>query len=307
MPLTSFCGVSLPQVKLAELETKISNLESNAHKSLYFLYSEFLIRAERNLNYKQVLKNASITAIDGRGLEWTNQVLLNRSKITNSRKGISLFFRAFINIFTGIWVILLNQKIAMTNNEVILGRNFIYYLFEQANLKKYKIAIIGGNQTLENNLKKKFPDGMFKVWQTNTNSNLMRDIPEKTIIGGNYKEKYSFLNQDNLFIEFPGLLGSINFLESEKWDYIFVTIGGASGKQEFLCNQITSNPKIKFRLVTGIGAALDHLGGNNKQKQTPKILEKLGLEWLFRIITNPRRVVRILDSVLTLWWLTSMK
>ena len=300
MPLTSFCGVSLPQIKLEQLETQVNSLDKGAHQSLYFLYSEFLIRASRNSSYKDVLNKANITVIDGKGLEWTNQVLLNHKTVQNVKK----VFNPLINIFTGIWVILFNQKLRETNNQVILGRDFVYYLFNQANLKKYKVAIIGGNQILEQNLQNKFPNAEFKIWQTDSNSNLMRDISINNY-AQDFNSRHSFLNQDNLFIEFPELASSIGFLESEVWDYILITIGGASGKQEFLCNAIQNNKQIQYRLITGIGAALDHLGGNNNQKQTPKIFEKLGLEWVFRIVTNPKRAVRILDSVITLWWLTS--
>ena len=309
MPLTSFCGVNLPQIKLEQLQIQINSLDKDAHQSLYFLYSEFLIRASRNSSYRDVLNKANITTIDGKGLEWTNQALLNHKTVQNVKKNQQLIlvkklFNSLINIFSGIWVILLNQKLRETNNQVILGRDFVYYLFNQADLKRYKVAVIGGNQGLQQNLQHKFPNAEFKIWQIDSNSNLMRDISVNNY-AQDFNSRHSFLNQDNLFIEFPELVSSIDFLGSEAWDYILITIGGASGKQEFLCNAIQNNKQIQYRLIAGVGAALDHLGGNNNQKQTPKIFEKLGLEWVFRITTNPKRAVRILDSVITLWWLTS--
>jgi N-acetylglucosaminyldiphosphoundecaprenol N-acetyl-beta-D-mannosaminyltransferase len=43
-------------------------------------------------------------------------------------------------------------------------------------------------------------------------------------------------------------------------------------------------------VMVGVGAAFDFLGGS--KLQAPKVLQRLGLEWVFRLVTEPRRLWR---------------
>jgi N-acetylglucosaminyldiphosphoundecaprenol N-acetyl-beta-D-mannosaminyltransferase len=43
-------------------------------------------------------------------------------------------------------------------------------------------------------------------------------------------------------------------------------------------------------VMLGVGAAFDFLAGN--KRQAPKVLQQLGLEWLFRLLQEPRRLWR---------------
>jgi N-acetylglucosaminyldiphosphoundecaprenol N-acetyl-beta-D-mannosaminyltransferase len=40
-------------------------------------------------------------------------------------------------------------------------------------------------------------------------------------------------------------------------------------------------------VMIGVGAAFDFLAG--RKRQAPAILQRLGLEWLFRLLNEPRR------------------
>lgn len=48
------------------------------------------------------------------------------------------------------------------------------------------------------------------------------------------------------------------------------------------------------RVAMGIGGAFDFLAG--KRKRAPKWMQRWGLEWLFRLIIEPRRVKRIFNA-----------
>ena len=63
-------------------------------------------------------------------------------------------------------------------------------------------------------------------------------------------------------------------------NYVWFTIGGP--KQEILANQILG--KIKVKSLLTVGAAFDFL--LRKKKQAPKIWTTIGLEWLYRLITD---------------------
>lgn len=64
-----------------------------------------------------------------------------------------------------------------------------------------------------------------------------------------------------------------------------VWVGMSSPKQDFLCQKIAR----ELGLVTlGVGAAFDFAAGT--QKEAPRFFQRIGLEWLYRLLSNPRRM-----------------
>ncbi len=78
-------------------------------------------------------------------------------------------------------------------------------------------------------------------------------------------------------------------------DILFVAFG--HGKQE---KWIAKNlPNIPVRVAMAVGGAFDYLSGD--VSRAPNWLRSLGLEWLFRLITQPWRVKRQLALLEFLW------
>tara|TARA_B100000427_G_C15496978_1_gene590264 strand:- start:258 stop:950 length:693 start_codon:yes stop_codon:yes gene_type:complete len=78
----------------------------------------------------------------------------------------------------------------------------------------------------------------------------------------------------------------IDDLKTKKPDIIFVAQG--SPKQEIFMNQLFRNyPAIYM----GLGGSFDVYSGNIKN--VPNLLYTLKLEWLYRIIKNPKRIKRL--------------
>lgn len=55
------------------------------------------------------------------------------------------------------------------------------------------------------------------------------------------------------------------------------------------------------KVAMGVGGAFDFIAG--KQKRAPRFLRALGLEWLWRLLLQPRRVKRIFRAVIVFPWL----
>ena len=69
-------------------------------------------------------------------------------------------------------------------------------------------------------------------------------------------------------------------------DIIFVALG--SPKQE---NWITANKeKLCPKIYMGVGGSFDVISGNIKR--APKFMLKMGLEWLYRLLREPKRIFR---------------
>lgn len=79
---------------------------------------------------------------------------------------------------------------------------------------------------------------------------------------------------------------------------LFVALGAP--KQEFWINRHLAHwPEIK--LAIGVGGAFDFISGH--VKRAPVFLQRLGLEWVWRLILQPWRFIRIYKAVIIFPWL----
>ena len=75
-------------------------------------------------------------------------------------------------------------------------------------------------------------------------------------------------------------------LDEGRPDLVLVATG--SPKQE---QWIVENAnKLNVKIIQGVGGTLDTITGH--VKRAPQIMQKLNLEWLYRLITNPKRFKR---------------
>jgi len=74
-------------------------------------------------------------------------------------------------------------------------------------------------------------------------------------------------------------------------DIVFANFGAP--KQEKFLNSLKNG---KIKLAMGVGGSFDYLTG--KIKRAPKWMRKIGLEWLWRLILQPKRIKRIFNAVI---------
>lgn len=75
--------------------------------------------------------------------------------------------------------------------------------------------------------------------------------------------------------------------------HLLLVAFGAPGQDLWIDRYISAMPSV--RVAIGIGGTLDFLAG--VQKRAPLTLQKLGLEWLWRLLQEPRRLKRIWNAV----------
>lgn len=95
------------------------------------------------------------------------------------------------------------------------------------------------------------------------------------------------VSQDGILGQ-PGLIERIRKI---KPDILIVALGAP--KQEFFIRRYRH--QLGAKIAVGAGGSLDCIAG--EKKRAPKILRRLGLEWLWRLILEPRRVRRIWNAV----------
>jgi N-acetylglucosaminyldiphosphoundecaprenol N-acetyl-beta-D-mannosaminyltransferase len=78
-------------------------------------------------------------------------------------------------------------------------------------------------------------------------------------------------------------LNVIEQINASKVDVLFVGIG--CPKQEIWMAEHKEQLKC---VMLGVGAAFDFIAGN--KKHAPRWIQRIGLEWLFRFLSEPRRL-----------------
>ena len=79
---------------------------------------------------------------------------------------------------------------------------------------------------------------------------------------------------------------------------MFVAFG--MGKQEkWIYENLSKMPSVKIAM--GVGGSFDFISG--KVKRAPLFLLRLGLEWMYRLVQEPRRFKRILNATVKFTYL----
>lgn len=94
----------------------------------------------------------------------------------------------------------------------------------------------------------------------------------------------------------------INLIKKLKPDIIWV--GLSTPKQELFMKEFL--PKLNTKLMFGIGAAFDFYTG--RVKQAPKFIQKSGFEWLFRLLSEPKRLWKRYSKIIPIFiWMFSLQ
>ncbi|WP_289037870.1 WecB/TagA/CpsF family glycosyltransferase [uncultured Zobellia sp.] len=130
---------------------------------------------------------------------------------------------------------------------------------------------------------------------SDTKSFYLIGATNETIISTVEKLKVDFPDIDikgfrNGYLEKGDNLQIIEDLIKTKPDFVFVAMG--SPKQEFLMQEFLNKYEACYM---GLGGSFDVFSG--LKKRAPKIFIKLGLEWLYRLLCEPKRIFRQLSLV----------
>lgn len=145
--------------------------------------------------------------------------------------------------------------------EVITGADLLPALCKEAALRRLRIALIGG------------PPGTAQQ----AAQNLMRQYPDLEV-GFVHCPPLGFENNDIQTTEI------IERLNQSEIDLVFLGVGAP--KQEIWI--FRNRSRIKVGALLGVGAAIEFQAGS--LPRAPKIFRRLGLEWLFRLYHDPKRL-----------------
>jgi len=136
-------------------------------------------------------------------------------------------------------------------------------LCKKAGQKKWRVFLLGGKNEVAKIAagKIKNGDGEFKVGWFEGSKNIKNEI---------VNERNEAMKKINDF----------------KPDLLFVAFG-APMQEKWIFNNLD---KLNVKVAMGVGGAFDYLAG--KVRRAPRLVQKLSLEWLWRLICQPWRIGR---------------
>ena len=151
--------------------------------------------------------------------------------------------------------------------ERVTGFDLSIKILEIANEKGYSLFLLGGKE------------GVAKA----AGENIIKRYPNIKLAGFHHGYfKGSHIGRNNHEEE----LGIIHSINKAKPDIIFVGLGFP--KQEIWID--ANKNRLNSKVIIGNGGTMDILSGN--AKRAPEVFQKLGLEWLYRLIREPSRIKR---------------
>jgi N-acetylglucosaminyldiphosphoundecaprenol N-acetyl-beta-D-mannosaminyltransferase len=222
------------------------------------------------LTYNEVLVKIKKFLRDGKQhyIVTPNPEILLKASIFNSgdEELAHILNHADLAVADGVGIKLAGYLLGF-NIPRITGADLTPVVLEMAEKKGAKVTIVkpadslAGEQEITDSLKQKYPFLKFNI---------------KNIIGKD--GKYDPKNID---------------LEEYQPDILLATLG--SPYQEKMIYYALYKYK-NIKLAMAVGGSLDFLSG--KMRRAPKLLRKIGLEWLWRLIKQPKRFKRIFNAVI---------
>ena len=153
-------------------------------------------------------------------------------------------------------------KINGCNVDRIPGVDFAKRLLKESAMNSIPVAIIGAKEEI-----------IVKAIE-----NLQKEISGLNIV---YYHNGYFESDSDIYAEL-----------NQKSPKLILVAMGAPKQEKFIYN---AKQVLKPALMIGIGGSLDVWSG--VVKRAPKVFQKLGLEWLYRTVTQPERFKRIFPTL----------
>lgn len=250
---------------------------------------EFIVLSQKDSAFKNVINNSLLSVPDGVGVVLANEYLKRIEKLygaayetpKNSLFSISKKIKClYVGAQLGIDAIRHSEKYL-----TITGVDFVDAFCKLADAKGYTLFFLGG---WPKNFFGKPVKGDINVASLAAKK-LKSKYPNLKVVGATSKFSPK-LKDDSATIEY--IQQCIKDSSLTHIDMLFISYG--SPAQEVWLGRNLS--KLNVTLAVGVGGSFDYISGYSLRP--PKIIRALHLEWLFRLITQPYRLRRIINAII---------
>lgn len=258
-------SVKIDNVNLDEAVKKLDSLLTQKKPAIICTpNTEFIVTALKDADFKNILnKKSDLNIPDGFGLLWAAKF--------NTLKCINLPILREISLIV-LWVLsimLIPLLPALYKNPIrerVAGSDFVRSLAKYAAKNKLRIFLLGGAPTIAER----------------TALQLQTEIPDLRVAGVDSSKS----------TETVKIIETIIKSKSE----ILLTAFGAPKQEKWLVENLS---KTNCKIGIGIGGSFDFIAG--VKKRAPLWMQKMGLEWLFRLVKEPSRIRRQLALPEFMW------
>ena len=259
MTKVDIAGLKIDAITKAELLKQLDERIKTGQKTwVTSPYSEFFHAGLSDSRILDMLNKSDIAVPDGIGLFWAKR-FLDIPLTAKSYWGKIL--QALWQIKYSLWAIILKPKwINSALPEKIEGSNLIWDLAKLAEENNFSIYLLGGFGDTPKLVSDKLQVTSHRLRIAGCSN---KNIDDATVI-----EDINKAAPDMLFVAYSPIA-------QEKWI------------QENL-------PKLRVKMAIGLGGTFDYIAG--VKVPPPKFVRKIGLEWLWRLLTQPKRYKRIFNA-----------
>ncbi len=221
-------------------------------------YSEFLYRALRDREVMHLLNSADIAVADGVGVIWAQYFLVQP---TTAKSFYGRILQTWWQVVhTGAQILLQPKKLYQTIPEKIVGADLIWDLSAFAEKHNLRMFLAGGYGETPEKVK----------------SLLTQHYPDLKVVGTSNAR--------------PGEQYLLEQIRASGADIVLVAFGPIT-QERWIAENLKALPA---KIAIGLGGTFDYLVG--ERKAPPKFIRQVGLEWLYRLLTQPSRVGRIYNA-----------
>lgn len=252
-------GIKFNPVRYIDVLTAVEVFIDQEHKKHMIVTPnpEMVVYSQKHEDFKKVLNSASLAVPDGIGILWAAHYL-SLPKAKNKFLGMLKVIGSLFQVFFKM------KAIYRVFPARVTGADLLFRIVEESQKKGWRIYLLGAAPGIAgiaiDRLTKKYP---------------------KAIFAGSFAGTPAQTHEDEL----------CERINSAQPDILFVAYGSPA-QEEWIHRNLDKLSSAKVAI--GVGGAIDFAAG--KAKRAPKLLQKLGLEWFWRLLTQPRRIKRIWNA-----------
>lgn len=269
-------GVRVDSTRMSRVLARVRWFISH-NKKFYIVTPnpELVLRSQSDRYLLNILNSASISIADGVGLSQANKFL-------SLRAPRSKILRIFVSFIQGLMVALatfFKKDWLSYELETIKGRELVVEIIALANKMGWRVFFLGGEKDEAEKAALKLKHNYKK-------------LKIESFRGPNLDQNANPISKVDRLIQFD----AFSKINSFNPHILFVAFG-APKQEKWIKNNII---KLNIGGAMAVGGTFRYLAGYSKLP--PKWMEHYGLEWFYRLISEPYRLKRIINASLVFPW-----
>lgn len=252
-------GVKFDAVRYDDVITAVEVFVSRAHQKHMIATPnpEMVVDANQRNSFKNLLNSTAMLVPDGIGILWASYYL----SLPYKKNRVTEWTQRWISLLK---VFFKHSDIYSILPQRVTGSDLLCKIVDASQRNHWRIYLLGAAPGIASiaidRMLQKYPDAIF---------------------AGSFAGTPAETHEDEL----------CERINQAQPDILFVAYGSPA-QEEWIHRNLDKLDTVKVAI--GVGGAIDFAAG--KAKRAPQWMQKMGLEWLWRLIRQPRRYKRIWNA-----------